>query len=138
LRPAVGQAALLGFFETVHRESSTRVVRAVVLEQTNVTIADHFTEISVEFAAKEAAAKRLMAAEQCTARELEEKAVCDAGYPAWQAYWPRRREHTEAARAAKWAVVASARKETTSQPSQPWVFIDLGDDAPSTCGGVGH
>jgi hypothetical protein len=40
--------------------------------------------------------------------------------------------------AAKRAAVALARKETTSQPSQPWVFIDLGDDGTSTSGGTGH
>jgi hypothetical protein len=39
LQPPCGllQAVLLGSFETVHRESSTRVVHAVVLEQTNAT-----------------------------------------------------------------------------------------------------
>jgi hypothetical protein len=70
-----------------HRESSTRAVRAVVLEQTNAAIADCVAEILVEFAAKEAASKRLMAGERFAARELEEKAVCDAGYPSWQTYW---------------------------------------------------
>jgi hypothetical protein len=78
------QAALLGSFETAHRESSIRAVRAVILEPTNATIANRVAKISVEFAAKEAAAKRLMAAEQRAARELEEKATCDDGYPAWQ------------------------------------------------------
>jgi hypothetical protein len=50
------QAALLGSFETAHKESSTRAVRIVVLEQTNAAIANCT-------AAKEAATKRLMAAE---------------------------------------------------------------------------
>jgi hypothetical protein len=77
------QAALLGSFETVHREPSTRAVRVVTLEQTNAAIANRAAEISVEFAAKEAAAKMLIAAERRAARELEEKAVCDTGYPAW-------------------------------------------------------
>jgi hypothetical protein len=90
----------------------------------------------VEFAAKEAAAKRLMAAERRAARDLEEKAACDAGYPAWQAYWRRRREKAEVATVAKRAAAMSARKETTSQSSQPRVFIDLGDDDPSTSGGA--
>jgi hypothetical protein len=77
------QAALLSFFETAHRESSMRAVRAIVLEQTNVAIVNRIAEISVEFAAKETSAKRLMSAEWRAARELEEKAVCDTGYPAW-------------------------------------------------------
>jgi hypothetical protein len=34
------QAVLLGSFEMVHKESSTRAVRAVVLEQTNAAIAN--------------------------------------------------------------------------------------------------
>jgi hypothetical protein len=41
-----------------------RAVRAITLEQMNVAIASHAAEISVEFAAKEAAAKKLMAAKQ--------------------------------------------------------------------------
>jgi hypothetical protein len=40
--------------------------------------------------------------------------------------------------AAKRAATASARKEGMSQPSQPRVFIDLGNDGPSTTGGGGH
>jgi hypothetical protein len=77
------QAALLGSFETVHKESFMWEVRTIVLEQTNSTITIRVTDISVEFAAKEAAAKRLMAAERRAPRELEEKMACDAGYPAW-------------------------------------------------------
>jgi hypothetical protein len=38
----------------------------------------------------------------------------------------------------KRATMASARKETASQPSQSWVFIDLSDDGPSTSGSAGH
>jgi hypothetical protein len=86
------QAALLSSFEMVHRETSTRVVHAITLKQTNAAIASRAIKILVEFAAKEAAAKKLMAAERRAARELEEKAACDAGYPAWQAYWQWRRE----------------------------------------------
>jgi hypothetical protein len=84
------QAALLGYFETVHRETSMRVVHAITLEQTNVAIATRAAKFSV--AAKEAAAKKLMAAERRAARELKEKAACDADYLAWQAYWQWRRE----------------------------------------------
>jgi hypothetical protein len=91
----------------------------------------------VEFAAKEAATKKLMAAERRAARELEEKATCDTDYPTWQAYWRQRREEAKVAMAAKRAAMASARKETASQPSQPRVFIDLSDDGPSTSGGGG-
>jgi hypothetical protein len=76
------QAALLGSFEMAHKEASMRAVRAITLEQTNVAIASRTTKISVEFVAKEAAAKKLMVAERRAARELEEKAACDAGYPA--------------------------------------------------------
>jgi hypothetical protein len=130
------QDALLGSFETMHTESSMRAVRAVILEQTNTAIADHAAEISVEFAAKQAAAKILMVAEWRATRELEEKAACDAGYPVWQAYWQRRREEAEAATSAKRAT--TARKETTSQPSQPRVFINIGDDGPSTSGDAGR
>jgi phosphopantetheinyl transferase (holo-ACP synthase) len=75
----------------VHRETSTRVVHTITLKQTNAA-ASRATKILVEFAAKEAAAKKLMADERRAARELEEKAACDAGYPAWQAYWQWRRE----------------------------------------------
>jgi hypothetical protein len=57
------QAALLGSFQTVHAGSSMRAVRTVVLEQTNAAIANRVAEISAEFAAKEAAARELMAAE---------------------------------------------------------------------------
>jgi hypothetical protein len=64
--------------------------------------------------------------------------VCDAIYPAWQAYWRQRREEPKAVMMAKRAAVALARKEATNQPSQPQVFIDLGDDGPSTSGGAGH
>jgi hypothetical protein len=56
------QASLLGSFETAHREASTREVHAITLEQTNATITSRVGEISVEFAAKEVAAKKLMAA----------------------------------------------------------------------------
>jgi hypothetical protein len=77
------QANLLSSFETAHRESSTRTVHAVILEQTNTAIANHAAKISVEFTDKEAAAKRLMAAERRAAREIEEKAACNADYPAW-------------------------------------------------------
>jgi hypothetical protein len=42
-----------------HRESSTRAVCAVILEQTNAAIANRIAKISVEFTAKEATAKRL-------------------------------------------------------------------------------
>jgi hypothetical protein len=59
------QAALIGPIETAHRESSMRVVRAIVLEQTNAAITNHVGKISVEFtAAKESAAKRLMSTER--------------------------------------------------------------------------
>jgi hypothetical protein len=80
----------------------------------------------------------LIAAEWRAARELEEKAACDTGYPAWQAYWLRHREEAKAATTAKRVAAVSAKKETTSQPSQPHVFIDLGDNGPSTSGGAGH
>jgi hypothetical protein len=40
------------------------VVHTVTLEQTNAAIANRAAEISMEFAAKEAAAKRLIAAER--------------------------------------------------------------------------
>jgi hypothetical protein len=132
------QDALLGSFETAHRETSMRAVHAITLEQTNAAIASRATEISVEFAAKEAAAKKLMAAERRAARKLKEKAACAAGYPAWQACWRRRREEAEAAMAAKRATMASTRKQTASQPSQPRVFINLSGDSPSTSGGAGH
>jgi hypothetical protein len=131
------QAALLGSFETMHRETSTRTVRAITLEQTNTAIASRAAEISVEFAAKKVAAKKLMAAERRATRKLKEKAACAASYPAWQAYWRRRREEAEEAMVAKSAATASARKETASQPFQPRVFIDLSDDGPSTSG-AGH
>jgi hypothetical protein len=62
------QAALLGSFETTHKETSTRAICAITLEQTNASIASRATEISVEFAAKEAAAKKLMTAERRAAR----------------------------------------------------------------------
>jgi hypothetical protein len=42
-----------------------------------------------------------MAAERRAARELEEKAACDAGYSAWQVYWQRCREEAKASKAAK-------------------------------------
>jgi hypothetical protein len=45
-------------------ESSMRAVGAVILEQTNAAIVNRVVKISMEFAAKEAAAKRLMAAER--------------------------------------------------------------------------
>jgi hypothetical protein len=44
----------------------------------------------------------------------------------------------EAATTVKRAAVVLARKETTNQPSQPRVFIDLGDDDPPASGGAGH
>jgi hypothetical protein len=69
-----------------HRESSTRAVCAVVLEQKNTAITNRVTKISVEFAANDAAAKRLIATKRRAARELEEKEACNTGYPAWQAY----------------------------------------------------
>jgi hypothetical protein len=59
------QEALLSSFETAHRESSTRAVCTVVLEQTNVAIVNRVTKISVEFAAKETAAKRLVTPHFC-------------------------------------------------------------------------
>jgi hypothetical protein len=40
----------------------------------------------VEFAAKEAATKQLMAAERRAARELEENTAYNAGCLAWQAH----------------------------------------------------
>jgi hypothetical protein len=86
------QAALLGSLETAHMETSTRAVRAITLEQTNTAIASRAAKIWVEFAAKEAAAKKLMAAEQRAATELEENAAFYAGYPTWQVYWRWRRE----------------------------------------------
>jgi hypothetical protein len=46
-----------------HRESSTRAVRVVVLELMNAAIAYRTAKILMEFASKEAAAKRLIAAE---------------------------------------------------------------------------
>jgi hypothetical protein len=58
------QASLLGSFETAHREASTREVQAITLEQTNAAITSRVGEISVEFTAKEVAAKKLMAAER--------------------------------------------------------------------------
>jgi arginine utilization protein RocB len=57
------QAALLGSFEAAHKDSSMKAVRTITLEQTNSAIADRITEILVEFAAKEAATKRLIVAE---------------------------------------------------------------------------
>jgi hypothetical protein len=65
-----------------HRESTRREVREVVLEKTNAAIANRVAEISVEFAAKETAAKKLMATELQAAKELEDKAAYNAGYPA--------------------------------------------------------
>jgi hypothetical protein len=58
------QAALLGSFETVHREASTRAVHAITLKLTIAAIASHVAEISVEFSAKEAVTKKLMAVER--------------------------------------------------------------------------
>jgi hypothetical protein len=55
----------------------------------------------VEFAAKEVAAKRFMAKERRSARELEEKAAYNTGYPALQAYWRQHREEAEAATTTK-------------------------------------
>jgi hypothetical protein len=132
------QAVLLGSFEMAHMEASTRAVHTITLEQTNAAIASRVAKISVEFAAKEAAAKKLMAAERQAARELEEKAACDAGYPAWQAYWRWHREEAKAAAATKRATTAATRKEAMNQPSQPRVFVDLSDDDPSTNGSASH
>jgi hypothetical protein len=86
------QAALLGSFETVHTESSTRAVRTVVLKQRTrpSSVASPISRWSSPL---------------------------------------------EAAMAAKRAAAASARKEMTSQPR---VFIDLGNDSPSTSGCAGH
>jgi hypothetical protein len=95
------QAAVLGSFKMAHTESSTRAVCTVVLEQTNAAIANRAAKISVEFAAKEVAAKRLMAAKRQATRELEEKASYYTSYFAWQAYWRRRREEAGAAKASK-------------------------------------
>jgi hypothetical protein len=94
-----------------HRESSTRAVLAIVIEQTNAAITNRVAEISVEFSAKEAAAKKLMAAERQAARELEEKAACDAGYPARTGErMPKRRRRQRGLRRCR-------LKETTTQPS---------------------
>lgn len=82
-------------------------------------------EISIEFAKKEAVDKRLMAVERLAIRVLEEKAVYNAGYPAWQAYWHKRREEVEVATVAKWDTEAMAR---TIAPNHLWVFIDLDND----------
>jgi hypothetical protein len=57
-------------------------VRTITCELTNAAIASRAAEISVEFAAKEEAAKELMAAEPRATSELKEKAACDACYPA--------------------------------------------------------
>jgi hypothetical protein len=62
----------------------------------------------VEFAAKEAATKQLMAAERRAARELEEITAYNAGCLAWQAHWRWRREEVEAGTAAKRVGEASA------------------------------
>jgi hypothetical protein len=110
------QATLLDSFEMAHKEASTRALHSITLEQTNTAIASRAAKISLEFATKEAATKKLMVAKRRATRELEEKAACDAGYPAWQAYWQQRREEAEAAIEAKRVVVASARKEATNQP----------------------
>jgi hypothetical protein len=75
------QATLERSFETAYRETSTKALRAITLEQTNAAIASRAAEISMEFAAKEAATKKLMAAEWRAARELEEKVACAASYP---------------------------------------------------------
>jgi hypothetical protein len=56
------QDALLGSFESAHMDSTTRVVLPVVLEHMNAAIAKRGAEITVEFAEKEVADKRLMAA----------------------------------------------------------------------------
>jgi hypothetical protein len=57
------QATLLGSFEMVHRETSMRAVHAITLKQTNASITSHAAQISVEFAAKEAATKKLLVVE---------------------------------------------------------------------------
>jgi hypothetical protein len=79
-------AALIGSFESVHRESTTRAMHAVVLDNTNAAIAKLIADISVEFATKVAATKKFMMVERRAIRELEEKMVCNASYPTWQAY----------------------------------------------------
>jgi hypothetical protein len=56
------QAALVGSFESAHRESTTRAA-----------IINHVADISVEFATKEAAAKKIMVAERRAARELKRR-----------------------------------------------------------------
>jgi hypothetical protein len=61
-----------------HREASARVVHAITLDQTNTAIASRIAKVSVEFVAKEAAAKKQMAVKRRAARELEEKVMCDA------------------------------------------------------------
>jgi hypothetical protein len=40
------QATLLGSFETAHRESSTRALRAITLERTKAAIADRTADTS--------------------------------------------------------------------------------------------
>jgi hypothetical protein len=69
------QATLLDSVESAHRESTTWAVCAIVLEQTNVAITNRVAKISVEFAKKDAAGKKLMAAEQWATRELKEKSA---------------------------------------------------------------
>jgi hypothetical protein len=92
----------------------------------------------VEFAAKEAAAKKFMMAERRAVRELEVKTVCNASYPTWQAYKRQCREEAEATTATKRAAATSAGREATSQPpNQPQVFINLGNSA-STSGDACH
>jgi hypothetical protein len=56
------QGALVGSFESAHRESTTRAA-----------IANRVADILVEFAAKEAAAKKIMVAERRAARELKRR-----------------------------------------------------------------
>jgi hypothetical protein len=76
------QVALVGSFELVHREWTRRAVRAIILEHTNPAVANRVADISMEFVAKEAVTKKLMAAEWRAAREIEEKAAYNVGYPA--------------------------------------------------------
>jgi hypothetical protein len=58
------QATLLGSFEMAHREFSTRALHAITLERTKAAIADRTAKISVEFTAKEAATKKIIAVER--------------------------------------------------------------------------
>jgi hypothetical protein len=89
-------------------------VSTIILNQTNVAIANFVAEILMEFAEKEADAKKLMEAERRATREFEEKAAHNTGYPAWQTYWRQHREEAEVVTAVKRAVARAARREATS------------------------